>query len=561
MASGSALMFRGRATSWIGYVALFFLLLLAPYAWAFHAIGPRAWLRALAADAMYYLAIANNWNALGFPTFDWVEPSTGFHPLWLLLLAVLLRWVPFQAQVFVVVVACMLCLSVALTLAHRALSRGLEPGTWRLLLAVSFFPGLYALTLDPVTAQALSPDPGVLYRLIPWSVPDGMESSLTLLLQATFVSLAFSGPGSLHAGSRDASTRGLWLSIPLALVVLARLDDVIFVGAMGLPLLTSRALTFRRRFGLAGRLFAGPIIVALLYVLGLRLYGGLWLPTSAAQKAGWHLPSNWDALLSLLTLRSNWWAPLAVRLLPLLYGAILGGATLAFALARRRRDESTAAESVTLHDLTIALAGYVLVKTLFIFCGVNVWGQGYWYFHTIVFWANGLAGMWIVRTVVARASLARLSLGGTGVVALASMLQVAFLLSGPKEGYARGTFALWRHGDEIRADLLRLDPEARIVDNFDGMYAYFLRLPAESVTGLVSGRASLERRKRVGFYKSLIERGYTLFPMPAGDRAPGYRDPARDGQECIPVYKHEASELRFCRLGPGVRLSLPERSR
>jgi hypothetical protein len=205
-----------RSTSWLGYFALFFLLLLAPYAWAFNAIGVRAWFRGVAADSMYYLAIANNWHMLGFPTFDWVEPSTGFHPLWMLLLVALLRWtrVPFQAQVFVNLAACMLCLSVGPTLAHRALSWKLESSTKRILLAVSFFPGLYALTLEPVTAQALSVDPGILYRVIPWSAMDGMESSLTLLLQATFVVFAFSESGSPYLGSPDASRRCLWLSIP-----------------------------------------------------------------------------------------------------------------------------------------------------------------------------------------------------------------------------------------------------------------------------------------------------------------------------------------------------------
>lgn len=218
-----------RATNWLGYFALFFVLLLAPYAWAFNAIGVRAWFRGLAADSMYYLAIANNWNMLGFPTFDWVEPSTGFHPLWMLLLVALLKCirVPFQAQVFVALAACMLCLSVGLTLAHRALSWKLESSTKRILLAVSFFPGLYAITLEPVTAHVLSVDPGILYRVIPWSAMDGMESSLTLLLQATFVVFAFSESGSPYLGSPDASRRCLWLSIPLALVVLARIDDFI----------------------------------------------------------------------------------------------------------------------------------------------------------------------------------------------------------------------------------------------------------------------------------------------------------------------------------------------
>ena len=45
-------------------------------------------------DAYYYIVPAQNWWKLGFFSFDGVEPTNGFHPLWAWLNALLLF--PFQ---------------------------------------------------------------------------------------------------------------------------------------------------------------------------------------------------------------------------------------------------------------------------------------------------------------------------------------------------------------------------------------------------------------------------------------------------------------------------------
>ena len=33
-------------------------------------------------DAFYYFGVARRWNRLGFPTFDGIEATNGYHPLW-----------------------------------------------------------------------------------------------------------------------------------------------------------------------------------------------------------------------------------------------------------------------------------------------------------------------------------------------------------------------------------------------------------------------------------------------------------------------------------------------
>ncbi len=39
-------------------------------------------LRFMHDDAFYYFGIARRWNRLGFPTFDGITATNGYHPLW-----------------------------------------------------------------------------------------------------------------------------------------------------------------------------------------------------------------------------------------------------------------------------------------------------------------------------------------------------------------------------------------------------------------------------------------------------------------------------------------------
>jgi len=341
-----------RATSWLGYFALFFVLLLAPYAWAFNAIGVRAWFRGLAADSMYYLAIANNWNTLGFPTFDWVEPSTGFHPLWMLLLVA-----PPEVDTGPVP------------------SPGVRrPSRMHAVLVGGAYPRASRVELEARVEYEAYPPGGVL-------LPRSLRHYA-------------------RAGDRTCSVRGSW-------------DPV-----SGHPV---------ERDGRDGVLPHAPFAGNLRSVRVFRVWFAL--PGIARREP-----------------------PLSLAVDPPRSGRLGADRRLHF----RWRHGPTATHLAS-------------------------------------------ANMPSTR----RSSLALVCDAGRSCIVVLSR-------------------------------------------------AYFLRLPAESVTGLVSGRASLERRARVGLYRSLVERGYTLFPMPEGDRAPGYRDPARDGQECTPVYKHEVSQLRFCRLGTGA---------
>jgi hypothetical protein len=150
-------------------------------------------------DAFYYLLIARNFADSGVPTFDGVNATNGFHPLWMLMLAGMYKVIGTGAGLFVQVVAAksleLLTLAGALAvclLGYRRL-RLSTPLAWG-------FPGAALILLAP--------------RL--YVFEQGMESTLAagLLLAALY-------------GAIDR--RPAWLMVTLPLLFLARLDSLVFV--------------------------------------------------------------------------------------------------------------------------------------------------------------------------------------------------------------------------------------------------------------------------------------------------------------------------------------------
>lgn len=150
-------------------------------------------------DAFYYLLIARNFAQSGVPTFDGVNPTNGFHPLWMLMLAGMYRIIGAGAGLFTQIVAAksleLLTLAAALAMclmAYRRL-RLKTPLAWG-------FLGAAVILLAP--------------RL--YLFDQGMESTLAagLLLAALY-------------GAIDR--RPAWLMATLPLLFLARLDTLVFV--------------------------------------------------------------------------------------------------------------------------------------------------------------------------------------------------------------------------------------------------------------------------------------------------------------------------------------------
>jgi hypothetical protein len=529
----------------VGTFLLLGALLALPYAWAYRSVGAQALFGGLAADAMYYLAAAQSWREHGFPTFDGVYPSSGFHPLWAatLYLVFALGRVSLPHQVFVLAFLSLLLVAAAMTLMVSTFAAQLPRRAQRLALALLLFPGAYSLLVEPAIAQ-LAVDPGVLYRVFPWSAVNGMETAPLLLAQAVFVHLAFARGGSALLDGR-AGLRGLLApSIALAFLVLARLDEVWFALAVALLLALQPGWPPRERLRRIAWLAVAPALALGLFALVLRIWLDVWIPASGAEKVGLHLGSNLAQIASLADGTNRSWGILAVRVFPLLYSILVGA--LLVVIAAPWRKPAAEGEAGSLRPLCFVIGAYALLKGSFLLVAVELIQQGFWYYHGAVLWTNAVLALWVARSARSRAQRAGV-LTLAALCVLSNVAQVDFLLVRRmgRDSYSTVSLRLWRYGEQIRADLLRHDPQARIIDNLDGAYAYFLRLPAESATGFMSSRNALARRREVGLFQLAYERGYDILPVFG---IFGTRDNPR--WRCDEFYRHELANLGFCRLRP-----------
>jgi hypothetical protein len=192
-------------------------------------------------DAFYYLLIARNFADSGVPTFDGTNPTNGFHPLWMLMLAAMYKVIGTGAGLFTQIVASksleLLTMAGALAMCLLAFSRlrHATPLAWG-------FAGAAVILLAP--------------RL--YVFEQGMESTLAagLLLAALY-------------GAIDR--RPAWLMAALPLLFLARLDSLVFViGPLALWWVLQEGPAWRAH----ARTFAPVALVAVAFIgLNIALTG------------------------------------------------------------------------------------------------------------------------------------------------------------------------------------------------------------------------------------------------------------------------------------------------
>jgi hypothetical protein len=200
---------------------------LAPIAYAVERRGHGAILNFFAADAYYYLTIAKRTGLGHLATFDGVSPTNGFHPLWQYLLVALAPLAAGNKETFlalVFVVDCALACAGIYLLARTIYEEHRH--------------ALLPLVLVPGIVHVLAPQSG-LYAVSAWRLVNGMETALSLLLLAVLIRrLAIV---ERRRGADPWSDADLFaIGCIAALLLWARLDNVVIVSALPLLLLGSR---------------------------------------------------------------------------------------------------------------------------------------------------------------------------------------------------------------------------------------------------------------------------------------------------------------------------------
>ncbi len=479
-------------------------LALGPPVWALLAMGPHAIFGHFAADSFYYLTIARNAIDGPFPSFDGVRPTNGFHPLWQAILAGLFQFVGRDQ-------------TAQLTAAYLAgaglTAAGVVFFGWAVLRAtgsrwapLALVPGFFAVAFTP--SAMVTKDLGLTYTASVWAFMNGMESPLTILAAGVLAFLLSSGETSRR--------RDLAIGVVLAFATLSRLDDGLLVAAFAAAAMAGPG-SARSKAARTLRL-AGPAAFAVGgYAAWSLAATGMALPASAAAKVQLALVPNLRALAADLVPAVGplphlvRWATSAQRTMLLFAPAVLG----AVLLVTRRRFGWPA----TLAPFTPLLA-FVVLKCVFFLAAVGLMSQGYWAMSSVVAIVN--FALVLVVHAVAAAGEADVPGGGRtprfaprpvailGVTAWALLYLFTSANALHRVASRNWWFDVWCRRAEIRAGLLARVPEPKLLELYDGLFAYSFELPTMTVTGYVADRAGRSAMAEESYLEYCVGRGHDI---------------------------------------------------
>lgn len=380
-------------------------------------LGTKAAFVYFAPDAFYYLQIADQAARTGLHAFDGVHTTTGFHPLWGFLLSAAFAHLPTlatqDAQMLFTLGLSTVLVAAGVGLLALAFTRFLRSAT---LAFVVLLPGIYYI----ICGWAFPPAGST------WSFINGLETPASIFAFGVFALLL---PASAE---REPATRRLiaW-SFALALMVLARLDDVFLVAAVVIAL-ARRETRWNDRAVKALAVGAIPAIAVIAYVSYNVAVSGHMLPSSAAVKEGSSLLANVHLMalpfapFGIMLVGADGWPLLAAKSLHLLFPLVVA----AIFLMRRR-----------ILSLEL-LASYVVIKNVYNLAFVWIWHQGFWYFPLPLLIAGLFIALEIEQRLSNTSSIGSLRAASTrsfvlalGVVALA-LVVIPFVSQGGRVGWA-----------------------------------------------------------------------------------------------------------------------------
>ena len=232
-------------------------------------------------DAFYYFGIARNVARGHGSTFDGIDPTNGYHPLWMLIsVPVFAVGLDGTAAARVLLAVQVLCYGGALVLV--ALTAGRAIGRWERLEAKRDSTGRdgAATWCTALVAGAL-----VLAGGNPYIVRifvNGLESGVLVVLDALLLWVAAKRRGRWL--TRGSTGGRLATGLLLSLIILGRTDSVLLVGALGLWTLTEvKSLGWRSVRPLL-ELFALPVITLAAYLASNEIMFGITLQISGLTK-------------------------------------------------------------------------------------------------------------------------------------------------------------------------------------------------------------------------------------------------------------------------------------
>ncbi|MDJ0849918.1 MAG: hypothetical protein QNK04_16235 [Myxococcota bacterium] len=491
---------EGRPRSALVFLAAASLVLYAPLlSWLQEDL--LAAFRYFAADAFYYMTVAERSAEAGFYTFDGSHPTNGFQPLfqaWLRLGYGVVGSDP-RAQILFGFVSSALFTALGTGFFALAVLRATGSPSLALLAAV---PGFYAWLVPSATPELDTR----------WSFVNGMESSCSILFFGVLLWLLLSRDGlraPLSAGRLVA------LSMLLTGIAFARLDEgLLFVPfAVWVVLGTDEA---RERWRRAVWLLALPGVAFGAYLLHNFVSVGAALPLSGVAKLGpLAFFRNGYAVLTTLFPAADLrgfdlatWRSEAWRVAHMLVPAVAAAAWLAWRRPRSWWPESGPERARVMVAL---LAIYVLLRAAFNFAFVDLWNQGSWYFPL------SMLGFDLMVALALADLRDGLGWGGrrvrwaplatTAVLAVAATSHAGRMAASDRH---RRAFTLYEARASLRAELEARCPGCGLLSFDDGVLAWTLGLPTLNGLGLVLDREAYDARRQGRLLSLAHARGHRL---------------------------------------------------
>ena len=365
-------------------------------------------------DSFYYFVIGRNIAAGLGSTFDRIAPTDGYHPLWMVPVAIIYRLCHDRITAIHVILSVCAGLCAFSIWQFNRVSLLLHVGRGRALLATFLFM--------LICAARFSAGP-----------LNGLETSLNLVITLTYLSVVV---GDLNSGGQRWLTRG----VCMGLLFLARTDNVFVVG------LAEALLLFERGFGsgirksafswLVGAVLSAPWLAWCRWKFGsiVQVSGkSTAFLVHQTVAASWTVPNYTVQVLKnvgdlfcysfAVFTKTSIWFPISLIIL----GGLLWSAVIRPVL---RADEQYAYERPLLLALAVYIVAFLTMHTL------RLIYPRPWYYYSLV----PLVWLAVARTMC-RMRPSRLATFGAIVLAFAAGLVIAQSSRGWRDGPIRPLIA------------------------------------------------------------------------------------------------------------------------
>jgi hypothetical protein len=431
-----------------------------------------------AADAFYYLNVADKYQKAGFSSFDGNHPTNGFHPLWQNILNISFSKIqdPISRINFVFFLSVFL-VTLGYVFVALAISKIYESS------AISIFaiiPGFLFVFFSFILFPYGSP----------WSFMNGMETPLSVFMFGIFILFLSSNNGKDFLKQKNL----LIFSLLLTILGFARLDDFFLLLAFSIFILINSEQKDRLKNSFL--ILTIPAISIVVYLINNKSYSDFFLPVSGLMKSNFsfdNLIYTFSSFFS-IWIKDNFFGEHAFWRIILLYFPLI--TALLFLLKIKSKGNNNL-------NFLIPLSFYVIFKSIYNLFFVNFWDQGHWYFALSILITNIL-----IMDFVSRIKLERKN----GIVFSSILLIVTFVFANSymeKYRFKENIYyEFWKNRDVIENQIANVYDGKGVIEFDDGIIAWSLNYPTLSGTGFSLDKEAFEFYKKGDFLDLAYSRGF-----------------------------------------------------